>query len=79
MSDQPLNGDQELLFEQSAQILVRHIRASLEERGQTPQEVSLVFQEVSDRLVQQIGNSQKPVPESLRELLSVLIIDMRLW
>ena len=73
--------------EQVVQMLVDDIRASLY-REITPEQVSLALQETSDRLAKRLDADnaaprqeppQKPLPESVREQISALIIDMRLW
>ena len=73
--------------EQVVQMLVEDIRASLYRRI-TPEEVSLALQETSDRLAKRLDADnaarrqeppEKPLPESVREQISALIIDMGLW
>ena len=73
--------------EQVVQMLVEDIRASLY-REITPEQVSLALQETSRRLAKRLDadNSarrqeppQKPLPESVRDQISALIIDMGLW
>ena len=78
MSEQSDAREQERISERVAQILVGQIRVALERRLAS-EEVSLVFQEVSDSLAkypEQLGNA---APQNIQERIDALIIDMRLW
>ena len=87
MEDQSAEKDQLLFSEQVVRILLSDIRASLH-RELTPEQVSLALQETSDRLKKRLDadNSarrqeppQKPLPESVRDQISVLIVDILMW
>ena len=78
MSDQPDGKNQVWYSEQVVQILVADIRASLE-RQLTPEEVSQAFQETSLKLGERLEPPQTSFPESARDQLYALIIEMRMW
>ena len=67
MSDQPDGTDQLLYSEQVVRMLGANIRAALESQL-TPEKVSQVFREASERLEERLELPQTALPESVRDM-----------
>lgn len=78
MDSQRSESDRLEFSERVVRILVADIRASLE-RQLEAEEVSRAFRETSDRLAKRQELPQTSLSESVRDQLSALIVDMRLW